>query len=121
MSTYWSTEAPMWIIKDSYRPARGKSRMIETPILSSTSSGWPYASIVQHTGRERKHITFTAHVSDFAYYEQLHDDWVSATPQQFMGPDATTGYSFVIFELGEPQWLLSDDIRFTLDIVETST
>jgi hypothetical protein len=126
VSTFWSTQALLTILKDTYRPAHGRARVIEIPLLASTSSGYPFASVIQHEGRERKRITFTAHVSDWDYYDALQDDYFAATAAQFAGPDWTTATStnapwYVIEDLGEPSRLLADDIRFSVKLVEVSS
>jgi len=126
MSTFWSTQAPLTILKDTYRPAYAKARKVTIPLLSSTSSGHPFASVVQNMGRERKGISFTAHVSDMAYYDALEDDYYADTAAQFAGPDWTTATStdppwYIIDDLGEPTRLLADDIRFSVKLVEVSS
>ena len=123
MSTVWSTESQLLILKESYRPPHAKSRIVDIPILSSTSSSWPYASILQHIGRDRRRASFTAHVSTWAYYEAVQTDYFNAEVRHFMGPDATTELVFMIEDLGEPQWMGpgNDDIRFTVTLVEAAT
>ena len=121
MSTWWSTQAPLTILKDSYRPPYAEFRRTELPILASTSSGFPYASILQDGGRERKKVTFTAHVSTWSYYNALQTDRFTGEVRQFVGPEATTDFMAVITALGEPQWSWPDDIRFTVTLTETST
>jgi hypothetical protein len=121
MSTFWSTQAPLTILKESYRPPHAAYRIIDTPILASTSSGYPYASIVQHVGRERKRVTFTAHVSSWGYYEALETDRNSGEVRYFVGPEGSSDFTAQIEKLGEPQWFWPDDIRFSVVLVEAST
>lgn len=122
MSTYWSTQADLVILKDTYRPPFGAPRIIEIPILASTSSGYPVASIWQSAGRGSKRISFTAHVSTWGGYDAMHDDWVASEPREWVGPESTNGGLWCIIEkLGAPEWTPFDDIRFSCTLAEIST
>ena len=121
MSTYWSTGVDLIILKDTYRPPAATARIIEIPILASTSSSYPVASIIQHEGRGPKRASFMAHVSTWGGFSAMHTDWIAGEQRSWVGPETTSGLNMMIEKLGAPERLLADDIRFSVTLVEVAT
>ena len=115
MPKWGSTE--LNIIQDSYRPPYMDAGIREIQILPDLSASTDPASVLQQSGRGRKRVLWDGWVATQAEYEAFQNDFIAATERTFEGYDSVE-IDCLIASLSPPQRIMSNYIRFSVELVE---